>query len=222
MPDFVNIIERSLVKSSTEEFNRKLTTFRAVAGDSCTVEDITTKANNLYSGLIGASLWAAGDGKEETGFFAGNCYNCGKEGHMAKDCKAPKKDNNNERGGRGEGRGGRGRGRGGKGGRGGRGGRGGGKQNDKSDNQGEKDPYRIPPKKGEPHKKVINGKTVYWCGRCNRWNDHDTETHRAMVANFGSDDSTKSDAKKGSNSDMKDQDKEGGQGNYVGRLTPRF
>ncbi|GAX21370.1 hypothetical protein FisN_12Lu132 [Fistulifera solaris] len=224
VPDFVIIIERSLVKSSTEEFNRKLTTFRAVAGDRCTVEDITAKANNLYSGLIGASLWAAGDGEDETGFFAGNCYNCGKEGHMAKDCKAPKKENNNERGGHREGRGGRGRGRGGKGGRGGRGGQGqgSGKQNDKSSNKGDKDLYRTPPKKGEPHKKVNDGKMVYWCGRCNRWNDHDTDTHRAMVANFVSDDSTKSEGKKNSDSDAKDKDKEGGQGNYVGKLTPRF
>jgi hypothetical protein len=223
IPDMAKLVKRGLIASSTPEFNSDLTAHSVLLGRDCTVEALTDKANELYSGLLGASLWVAGDGKQsDSGFFAGNCYECGEKGHKSVNCPKKKKDgdgNNNSgnRGsgnGRGNGRGGRGGRGGGRGGRGGRGGgRGGGDSNGSNDKK-EKDPFSTPPKKGESHTKTINGKTYHWCGRCNRWVDHDTDQHRAMLALKASEPSdTKS-------SDKSDDKKESG--NFAGRLTPRF
>ena len=38
---------------------------------------------------------------------------------------------------------------------------------------------RTPPKAGESHTKTVNGRTYYWCEKCNKWvTTHNTETHR--------------------------------------------
>ena len=37
----------------------------------------------------------------------------------------------------------------------------------------------MPPRQGEPHTKVFNGKTLHWCGKpaCRKWTDHKTSEH---------------------------------------------
>lgn len=231
IPDMVKIIKRGLIASSTAEFNSDLTAEVVLLGRNCTVEALTDKANDLYSGLLGSSLWAAGDGKQaDTGFFAGKCYECNEVGHKREDCPLLKnKDgghggNNDRNGGRGRGGGGRGTGRGGRGGRGGRqgrGGRGGGRNGDRSSNDSSnngKDPFRIPPKKGEGHTKTIDGKTYRWCGRCSRWGDHTTDQHKAMLAMTANENNNE----KASDDNKDKPDEKNDSGNYVGRLTPRF
>ena len=230
VPDMVKIIKRGLIASSTVEFNNDLAAEAVLLGRNCSVDVLTDKANELYSGLLGSSLWAAGDGKQgDSGFFSGNCYECGEPGHKVADCPKKKKDgqDSNYRGGRERGSGrGNGRGRGNNGGRGDRGGRGGrgngrngGRGNSGGSNDGEKNPYCLPPKKGESHTKEINNKTLHWCGRCNRWVDHNTDQHKmmlAMMANGSSDNKSSDDKKNASKDDKKDS------GNFVGKLTPRF
>jgi hypothetical protein len=40
-------------------------------------------------------------------------------------------------------------------------------------------PLKTPPRKGESHEKVMNGKTLYWCGKqsCSKWTTHKTSDH---------------------------------------------
>ena len=147
------------------------------------------------------SAFSAETGKQDV-----ICYNCGELGHIIPDCPKPKDDaainarrniitgNRNSSGGgggNGRGRGGRGRGgrgRGGRGGRnGGRGGRGGSQtQNDNNDqnnaNNKEKE-LKTPPKPGDSHKKTIQGKSLHWCGRCGKWDDHATQDHLTPTNN---------------------------------------
>ena len=118
------------------------------------------------------------------------CFNCGALGHGVATCPKPKDEaaikarrdlilNSQKKGGQGSGDSSKGRpGGGGRGGgRGGRGdggcGRGGGRGKPK----GPKNPDKAPPKAGESHKKVVNGTTKFWCGRCGSWGDHSTENH---------------------------------------------
>ena len=58
--------------------------------------------------------------------------------------------------------------------------------------KGTRDPYLIPPRRGEPQEKVIDGKFMKWCGKpgCKKWNpDHTTDEHDAHNANLVTDDS---------------------------------
>jgi Zinc knuckle len=126
-----------------------------------TEDSLLNEAERLYMDLYACGKWEVGNTKnQESIFFNGPCFNCGKEGHRARDCRAPKREGGHcpnppqGRGGRGFGRGlggyGRGRGRGG-----GCQGRGGGCIN--PEQGAPKSPYAMPPKPGEPHEKQIVG-----------------------------------------------------------------
>ena len=172
----------------------------------CTIEELLSHAEVEYIQL-GTKWVAATTDSNDTGFFSGECFKCGKKGHRAHDCYSKVSNNgggssNNDKkftnyGNKG-GRGGGQSGRGGKGG--GRGGRGGDRATTtKADGNGdkEKDPFRQNPKSGESHEKTINGKKYTWCGRCARWGDHSTEQHRTMLL-------AKTDESKGGSDDDKD------------------
>ena len=87
------------------------------------------------------------------------CYNCGKKGHMARDCRSKKTPNggaNNQRG------------------------RGKSTPNPKKDkSRGRRGKGSEAPKTGEPEIKYIDGVKKYWCARCNRWTlNHGTDNHK--------------------------------------------
>ena len=180
--DAVEIIGEGLKKTSTEDFNGFISILlhnHESGMQNLTLEALFLKAETKYTELWSKDLWESGTGpkSQDSSFFAGECFNCGKKGHMARDCKSPKKHDGNVQGGRG-GRGGRGGGRsGGRGrGRGGKG-RGGGLDSTKKSEKGD-----VPPKPGESHTKTVDGKVLNWCGRCCKWGDHSTEQHRQMAA----------------------------------------
>lgn len=108
---------------------------------------IQTKVNEKVDGALNS-------GKQQK---SGNCHNCGKPGHWAREC--PDKQTN-AAGSNGRGRAGANNGS--------RRGNNGNRQNWK----------KVAPKPGEPIRKLHNGVTFEWCGgegKCNRW----TTTHNS-------------------------------------------
>jgi len=109
------------------------------------------------------------------------CSNCGLLGHWKADCPKLQASRNNNSSGRGS-KGGR-SGRGGSSGRGDRGGRGGGRGRGRSNSRRAPGPdswKSKPPAPGAPTTQSVNGKTFYWCSKCNRWSTtHSTATHRS-------------------------------------------
>jgi Zinc knuckle len=184
--DAIEIVGQGLKNSSTAEFNEFISLLlhnHEIGTKALTIETLLSMAEGKYSDLWSKGSWESGTGpkSQDSSFFAGECFNCGKKGHMARDCKAPKKEGHVQggygkrggrsgRGGRGGRSGGRGRGRGSKG-------RGGGLEGAEKGEKGE-----VPPKPGESRTKTIDGKVVHWCGRCQKWCDHSTEQHRQMAA----------------------------------------
>ena len=51
------------------------------------------------------------------------------------------------------------------------------------DKSGKKIDY-TPPKPGDPHSRVVNGTTEYWCGTCARWGSHPSDKHSEWRKNF--------------------------------------
>lgn len=177
--DALTILANALKDCDTPDFVGYVTTMynNHVQGvKNCTIDTLLRSAEKEYINLTSASLWKVGKHEQNSVFFAGKCFDCGKPGHKAgaKEC-AEKKNPNDRKGHGNQGRGGRGRGntRGGRGGRGrGRsGGRGGGVR------------YQVdktPPRPGEAKVRTKNGRTETWCGRHGYWTwgdiAHESET----------------------------------------------
>ncbi len=51
------------------------------------------------------------------------------------------------------------------------------------DKSGKKINY-IPPKRGEPHERTVDGVKEYWCGHCGRWGNHPSDKHDEWRANY--------------------------------------
>ena len=112
----------------------------------------------------GGSGGAVGrDGSSKPGL----CRNCGKPGHWSRECPNKKLDGSGGDCGRGRGAGG---GQGGDG-------RAAGRGNSGGNNQCS---WRSTvPLPGSDQTKTYNGKTFYWCAKCNRWTTtHTTVTHK--------------------------------------------
>ena len=94
----------------------------------------------------GGGKYRGPGGPKANGGFKGECYNCGKKGHMARDCKALPKNQPN------------------------------GKQRGKERDGGKEknNPLTQPPGKGENHwYKTKGGTVMFWCSKCREWNaDH--------------------------------------------------
>ena len=220
MPKDVNLLLfRVFKESSTPDFNSFVTSIEqqletaTIFGNTKTLtpEEIIGQFETKYSDLIGRDAWEAKSTSTDqaSAFTAGTssstviCFNCGGLGHTVPECKLPRDEEaikarrdlilkspskggggaNSKRGG-GRGSGDRGGKKGGRGDAGrGNGGRGGG---------GNSSGLKTPPKAGESHKKQVNGSTLYWCGRCGKWGDHDTSNHPTPSGGKGSDKSSSS------------------------------
>jgi hypothetical protein len=181
--DLRTILTDAMSVTSTKAFNDviiAMNTNHLLGIKSIETEEILQKAEEEYIALVTGNKWDAGTSSavQDSVFFAGNCYNCGQQGHVAANCG---------RGGRGgfvgggRGRGGRfgrggGRGRGGRGGGGPNGGGRGGGFNGSEQQQSSQVPTvgydRRPPNRGEPHERTCNGRTEKWCGRHGYWTWH--------------------------------------------------
>ena len=178
--DAMTLVANSLTQCSTQKFVSFVEFMyheHTMGSRKLSIDEVLTRAERRYDELLKSNQWMASTASlsnPETGFKVEHkdveCYNCHKKGHIARNCPEPAKEN--------AGRGG-GRGRNGRGGRTGRGGRG---RGGRGDEKKPVDPLRVPPKQGEPREKTINNQRLKWCGRCSLWNDHSTETHRAMAA----------------------------------------
>jgi hypothetical protein len=200
-PDIVELIAAGLKKCSTVDFVdhiRTLMNADELGLHKVTPEVLLQRAELKFAALIGTNQWDASGEHNSAFVFMGKCYECGGQGHPARECPSKGKQGEDDAGrgrGNGRGRGGRGFGRGGRGS--GRGGRGrGGRFAGRGDNAGRTSSNegrgggggrgqldRRQPQLDEPKKRYSDVKKMYefWCGRCQHWTDHDTDKHRKMA-----------------------------------------
>jgi hypothetical protein len=164
--DILSIITTALKQCSTPDFVSYITSMynNKVQGvKECTVDAMLDAAESEYIALTTSNKWQLGTNpaEQESVFFAGKCFDCGRQGHRKGDKSCPGRGKS---GGRGRGRRAyRGRGNPGRGREDGRGrgrGRGGGSFIPKD---------RSPPATGEPHSRTKNNRNEKWCGRCGYW-----------------------------------------------------
>jgi uncharacterized membrane protein YgcG len=181
IPDGMHLVAEVFKRTTVDEFKAfvlqvyTLHTMKVKVFDS--VDAFIDELEVQYRYMLGIEgKWTATK-KTDSVFFAGKCYNCGKEGHRSSDCKAPRKE---QSGGRGSQHQGRGRGRDNSRG----GGRGGGRSSEAGRGRGEARPVdRTPPEAGQPRTRTVNGEQESWCGTCGRWGNHPTNEHRDRPTN---------------------------------------
>ena len=137
-----------------------------------TLDTILSNIDKKYIELVSRNEWSplTASPQQSSSFLSGNpsairkiiCFNCGGVGHPVPECPKPKDDVMielwksimAEYGGK--------------------------AKPSSSPSNGKSNPLLIPPKKGEPHKKLIDGVLMKWCGKrgCRCWNpDHSTKEH---------------------------------------------
>jgi uncharacterized protein Smg (DUF494 family) len=173
--DIKDIIMRSLLSTSCEEFKVDIQQLKSLIQMNMvekSTDEILLHVEELYNNLIGSGRWTPKSLEKHQGstFHAeseGNsndkkviCLNCGGIGHMVNTCKQPIDDSaiaiRKEIM---------------------------FKSDDVTKNQqrtSNKHPSRIPPKEGESEEKQVKGTSLFWCGKCKRWNkSHRTSEHKS-------------------------------------------
>ena len=181
--DIKTLVLEAFSSTSCKRFEEMVSAIRAnlkLKTRDYEVEEILDILETDYNDKIGSGQWTAKDtAKTKGSTFSISmedtmCLNCGKFGHMVKDCPEPinaeaiakrKKLLFKERDSKTNGYKGKTPTR---------------KKDheDNNDSDANKNPKKQPPKKGEPHEKDFNGKKLKWCGKCGRWTGHSTAEHR--------------------------------------------
>jgi hypothetical protein len=176
--DIKDIIMRSLLATSCEEFKVDIQQLKSLIQMNMvekSVDEILLHVEELYNNLLGSGRWTPKSNEKHQGstfHVEGErnpndknkviCLNCGGIGHMVNTCNQPidneaiatRKEIIF-------------------------------KSNDTSKNQDKsanKHPSRIAPKEGESDGKQVKGTSLYWCGKCKRWNKHHrTSEHKTKA-----------------------------------------
>ncbi len=187
------LIFQIFAESSTQEFNDHVKNIQGgiataelfKTGVTLTVDTIIEELEKKYSDLLGRDQWEAkSTTTDQNSAFMTDlamviCFNCGACGHTVPNCPHPRNENminmrkeiilgqrkkSAEHGSKGSDSSNKksDKPRKKKSGKGGKGG--GGKGN----------PLRVPPVAGDSHEKVVDGKTLHWCGHCASWVNHKT------------------------------------------------
>lgn len=190
--DILETTFKTFGSSSCDEFNSLVNAMKNAIDlglKEYSLEEIIHKFEADYNDRIGSSRWPAKDTKSnQQSTFGANtngtiiCFNCG-DFHLLKDCNKPfdqvaiekrkqvimggrtKQDKTKQ------------------------GDNGNPNKNSKKDkdsnNQKKEDKSsskthvkKIPPKAGESHEREVNGRKIYWCGKCASWTSHKTSDHK--------------------------------------------
>jgi len=180
--DLLAQLVRLFQTTSVPQFNRLFENAGAnikMRLGNITVESLLQLAEDSYNEAVACKEWNTTSGGKGSSFVANNkkdnkknkdnkgpltCWNCGQQGHKSNACPHPKKPQSNSPNNQ--------------------------PAQSPANNGDGTDWHLIPPGNREPHQKVVNNKTFYWCGDpCRRWNlTHKTAQHekgRGRKANQG-------------------------------------
>jgi hypothetical protein len=91
-------LQAAVLEISPDAYHGVLTVDRRAKGDACATENLQEAMNELWRKL-GRKKERSEDNTEIIlGAFVGTCYSCGTNGHVAKDCRKPKKNKVDSRG----------------------------------------------------------------------------------------------------------------------------